>query len=43
MADTMRWFGRLQAAMIDAFVELFPDGRDMVDLVEVKFGRTWAG
>lgn len=30
-------------AMTEAFVELFPDGASMVDLVDAKIGKTWGG
>lgn len=29
--------------MTEAFVELFPDGASMVDLVDAKIGKTWGG
>jgi DNA polymerase I-like protein with 3'-5' exonuclease and polymerase domains len=35
---------RLKMVMTEAFVELFPNGADMVDLVEAKDpSKTWGG
>jgi DNA polymerase I len=42
-ADAEEAARRLEMVMTEAFVELFPEGTDMVDLVGVKTGKTWGG